>query len=489
MTKQSPDLYHFHSDEDIKPSPALYPSVSAFRKNAPKEPDELARDPEVANMPESSDRKHTSSGHGANVGMSEIPAPPVPEFNRQVHELSHRHFTRERGRKQSLNHQSAQRREHSHYPQSPIRNRRIQEAPLASPAPLRRAESSGRDLKSSNEIIDVDAEEDEKIATMSAIYSIVTDMRNMMITDRQHSPENLAELEQKLLRANQERDRAVEHATSGDERNYKLQRELLAQIEAYEEARAGQTTAPRALSRLNRLGNSLKSSDSAIQEAWGQLSYAITNLACCLAKGKPDMAQMEDVRLTLRHVLLNEPREMDNEGGRQRMIKMFLWRVARKWWPCGGKPSGTKTAKTWKSLRAGMLAGRGAREKRASMDFVKTLQSQLRPFLGHLEDDTRSQRRLEGDLIDLFDMLKQLESIFFGAKCIYQPVLRFVPLEEPHLYDEEFMEAAVTTKTPSPASKVKVKYVLSPGLIKHGRADGTELGNRTVVVKAEVVLE
>ncbi|KAI6783709.1 uncharacterized protein J7T54_001585 [Emericellopsis cladophorae] len=439
MTKQFPDPYNFLSDEGIKPLPALYPSVSVSGKNTSKELDELAKDPEVANMPESSDRKHTSSEHGENVDMSEIPTPPVIEFNHQL--------------------------------------------------PLRRVEISGRDLKSSNEIINVDAEEAEETATVSAIHSIVTDMRSMMTRSVQYSTRDISELKQKLSEATRERNMAVEHAKSGHERNKELQRELQAQKEAFEELRAAHTKALRDKSRLNRLGNSLKTSDSAIQEAWGQLSYAITNLACCLAKGKPDMTHMEDVRLALRHVLLNDPREMDDEGGRQRMIRMFLWRVARKWWPCGGKPSGTKTAKTWKSLRAGMLVAYQQDEERMKsvlqwfatgwgfvedtvshpqhmQDFVETLEGQLRLFLKHREDETRSQMRLERDLTDMFDMLKQLESIFYGAKCIYQPVFRFVPLEEPHLYDEEFVEAVDTTKPPSPASKAK-----------------------TVVVKAEVVLE
>ena len=170
-------------------------------------------------------------------------------------------------------------------------------------------------------------------------------------------------LTQKFLRAYQERDRAVEHATSGDERNYKLQRQLLAEKEAREKAEAGQIQALRDISRLKRVGNSRKVSDSTIQETWGQLSFAIKNLAHSLANSNPTVEEMEGFQTVLGPVLMNEPGEIDTEEQRQLMIQTLLWSFAHEWWCSDGEQRVGDAARAWKSLRNEM-ARKSARMKK-----------------------------------------------------------------------------------------------------------------------------
>ncbi|KAF5701663.1 hypothetical protein FMUND_13800 [Fusarium mundagurra] len=346
-------------------------------------------------------------------------------------------------------------------------------------------------------------------------------------TDGSNASE-IAALQERLGKEQQNNQRLAVHHKNLTKEHERLDHDYQKQSDELDEANARLRAALLEGDHLRQLlegvtfANSAKITDTAILEAWKELSYNIRDLAYTLAQTQNVEDLSDFVISRLRGMTPEYKRLLQDQDYSHALMQGYLWRLIdeRIFRPCqpgeqfwGGcqtpslklaksevyskvmskkdKNSDDSTTLAYAARSFSQISVMFSKLWDDNNGFIKIVSWEtdlLKPFFLRRSPRTdRTQKKINGQLNEIFKSAIELDKMMMSSKAYFMIEWNLPGKKQPTKirYDKGFMESDFHEVEPNPKSLVK--FFASPILSKSGTADGQKYNIRNVLAKASVI--
>ncbi|KAM0353558.1 hypothetical protein ACHAPU_001570 [Fusarium lateritium] len=262
------------------------------------------------------------------------------------------------------------------------------------------------------------------------------------------------------------------------------------------------------------LANATKTTDSTILGKWDQLAYNIRSLAHLVAH-EPDIKSLDEIVIQrLRLITPHYVKILKDEEYCNALMQAYIWNtlwedVFKCALPIWGGPEMCQLKDVRQSVISRLSQQEPTPERAASLahaaqwfsqgstmfcelweddptivkDFVKDETRNFMPFLPPRQTRAnRTDKKVNEQLRDIVRAAIELEKMMLFSKAIWD-----IRMVRSRVFTEKYMESYRDENQPS--SKARVRFVISPLLIKTGTADGQNYDHTIILSKSIVVCD